>query len=164
MEHKNNAILSFLTQTLVLFAIDILLLILFAALFGEGARNVSTMYQFGSKGLATSTILQFFLSAATISLIQRIFFSEKIFKQLLVILRTTYMLICILITHIVYILLFQWFSYDDYYAWISFLTCFVGGFVLGLLFMLLKRRLENRKYDELLSNYKKQREGDTDNE
>ncbi len=162
MEQKNNAILSFLTQTLVLFAIDILLLILFATLFGEGARNASTMYQFGSKGLATSTMLQFLLSAATISLFQRFFFSEKIFKQLLVILRTTYMLICILLTHIAYILLFQWFYYDDYHAWISFLTCFVGGFILGLLFMLLKRKLENRQYDELLTNYKKQREGADD--
>lgn len=164
MEHKNNAILSFLTQTLVLYAIDILLLILFASLFGEGARNASTMYQLGSKGLATSTLLQFFLSAVTISLLQRIFFSEKIFKQLRVILRTTYMLICILLTHIAYILLFQWFYYNDYHAWISFLTCFVGGFVLGLLFMLMKTKLENHQYDELLTNYKKQREGEDDDE
>jgi hypothetical protein len=164
MEHKNNDILSFLTQALVLFAIDILILILFSALFGEGARNASTIYQFGSKGLASSTLLQFFLSAATISLLQRTFFSEKIFKQLRVILRTTYMLICILLTHIAYILLFQWFYYDDYHAWISFITCFVGGFVLGLLFMLIKTKLENRQYDELLNNYKKQREGAEDDE
>lgn len=164
MEHKKNEILSFLNQTLVLFAIEILLLILFAVFFGEGAKNVSTMYQFGAKGLAITTLLQFFLSAATISLLQYIFYSEKIFKRLLVILRTTYMLTCILITHILYIIIFRWFSFDNYSAWLYFLICFIGGIVIGLLFMVFKTKLENRQYDELLNNYKKQREGADDNE
>ncbi len=160
MEEKGNGIFRFLNEVLILFSIDILILMLIAALWGEGANSLSTIFQFGRKGLSSVTMLQFLLSSVTIVLLRYFFYSEKIFKSLRTIYRITFMLIGILISLIIYILLCGWFAMDDIYAWIGFLICFVGGFTLGLLIMVLKTKLDNRQYDKLLSHYKEMREED----
>lgn len=164
MENKNNIILTFLNRTLVLFALDILMLMLFAHFVGDDAKSLSTMYQVGSIGLASSTMLQFLLSAATVSVLQLFFYSERIFKKLMTIWRATFMLICILVTHIFYIIGFGWFSFRAYYAWFAFIFCLITGFFLGILFAFIKTKIENRQYDELLTRYKEQHEGENENE
>lgn len=164
MERKHNSIFQFISQTLILFAVDILMLLVFANFFGEGARSMSSLYQLGSKGLATTTMLQFLLSAACVILLKEFFYSEKIFKKLLALWRTVLMLFSILAIHLIFILIFDWFTPDNVYAWAGFFICFGGGCVFGSLFMIIKTRLESRQYDELLSNYKNQKERDSEYE
>lgn len=164
MENKNNTIFTFLNRTLVLFSIDILMLMLLAHIVGDDARSVSTMYQLGSTGLATSSMLQFLLGAATVSALQMFFYSERIFKRLMTIWRAAFLLIGILITHIFYIIGFGWFSFKQVYAWVAFIICLIVGFFSGLLFMVIKTKIENRQYKKLLKEYKKEHEGEDDNE
>jgi hypothetical protein len=158
MEEKGNIVFRILNQILITFSIDILILMVLATLIGDGARSMSTIYQLGSKGLASATIVQFLLSSVTIVALRNFFLSEKLFKKLKTLQRTILMVIGILLTHIVYIILFGWFALDNYLAWISFLVLFAGGFTLGVLLMLLKIKLDNRQYDELLSQYKEMHE------
>ncbi len=164
MDSKRNNIFSFLTETFVLFAVDILLLMLLAIFFGEGAKTISPIYRLGSQGLAIPTMLQFFLAAATVAALRALFYSDKIIKNMKAIWKATLLVISIFIIHVIYIIVFRWFSFDNYYAWLLFLVFFLGGFVAGLLFMVIKTKLENRQYDKLLSQYKNQHEGDDDNE
>ena len=163
MEVKGNYIFRFLNQVLVIFSINIIIQILLAALFGESARSMSSMYQFGSKGLASTTMLQFLLSAVTCSALMNFFFSERLFKKMLALWRIVLILLCIFFLHILYIIIFGWFTFDNYLAWIGFIICFSGGFVLSFLIMVIKTKLDNKQYDELLSHYKDQRE-EEDNE
>ncbi|HWT74799.1 MAG TPA: hypothetical protein VN258_08810 [Mobilitalea sp.] len=164
MEHKNNLILKFIAHTLILFALNILVLAFFAHLFGEGAKPLSTLYQLGSKGLATSTMLQVLLSSASVIALKNLFYSEKIIQKLMTLWRTVLMLFSVLIINIFYILIFDWFSVNNRYAWAGFLICFGGGCILSSLFMIIKTKLESRQYDELLLNYKNQHERDSENE
>jgi hypothetical protein len=162
MEHKQNYIFQFITWTFLLFTADILMMIIIAALFGEQAKSMSTMFQFGSKGLASTTMLQFLLSACITVLLKDFFYNELIFKHMMALWRTIFMLLSILIVHIVFILVFGWFPYANKLAWTSFFICFGGSFVLCSLVMILKTKLESKHYDELLNSYKEQRKGDED--
>ncbi len=158
MEEKGNFIFRFLNQVMITFSMDVLILIFLTALIGDEAKSMSTIYQLGSKGLASATIVQFLLSSVTIVSMRNLFLSEKLFTKLNTLRRTLLMLLAILLTHILYIILFGWFPLDNYFAWISFLVLFTGGFALGLLIMLLKIKLDNRQYDKLLSQYKEMHE------
>lgn len=162
MEHKQNSVFQFISWTLILFAADILMMIIIAALFGDDANGLSTMFQYGSKGLASTTMLQFLLSASVSVLLKDFFFSERILKNMMALWRTIFMLLSILIIHIVFILLFGWFHYDNMLAWACFFICFGGSFLICSLVMILKTKLESKRYDELLNFYKEQRKGDED--
>lgn len=158
MDNKQSSIFIFISQTLMLFAVNILTLLALAALFGEGARGMSSIYQFGSKGLATSTILQFLLSSASIITLKNIYFSERLFRKIMALWRTVSLLFSILAIHILFIQIFHWFTPDNGYAWAGFFICFGGGCFFGSIFMIIKTKLESRQYDELLTHYKNNQE------
>lgn len=158
MEKKENIVFRFLNQVLIIFSVDVLVLMILVALVGEDAQNMSTIYQLGNKGLASATLAQFLLSSVTLALLRNLFLIGKLFEKLSTLMRTILMVICILLIHILYIILFGWFSLDNHVAWISFLALFAGGFTLGLLLKLLKVKLDNRQYDKLLSQYREMHE------
>jgi hypothetical protein len=163
MCNKNNTKSSYVAQTLILFSVNILMLMLLAMLVGDGAKEVSPLYQMGSKGLATETMLQFLLSSALIIALKNFFFSEKIFKNLMALWRTVLILFSVFVMSVLFIIIFRWFPLDDYLAWAGFLICFGGSCTLASLFMIIKTKWESRRYNELLSVYKEQHEGDNDN-
>jgi hypothetical protein len=164
MENRNQKKYNFIAQVLILFAVDVLFLILIASLFGDGAKEISNMYQFGSKGLATSTLLQFLLSSVFVIFFKSLFFSERIIKSMLTLWRAVLLLLSILLSMILFIIIFHWFPIDNFNAWTGFFVCFGGGFVVSTAYMIIKTKRDNRKYNELLSNYKNQHEGDSDYE
>lgn len=164
MEQKLKRRYNFFAQVLILFAVDVLFLIVIASLFGDGASKISSMYQFGSKGLAITTLLQFLLSSFIIILLKTLLFSEKLLKNMMTVWRAILLLLSILVSIILLIIIFDWFSLDNAYAWAGFFTFFGIGFLVSTLFMIIRTKLESRKYDELLSYYKNQHGGENDNE
>ncbi len=164
MEQKFKRKYNFITQVLILFAVDVLLLILLASLFGDGANKISNLYKFGSKGLAISTLLQFLLSSTIIISLKALFFSEKLFKNMMTLWRSVLLLLSTLISSIILIIVFDWAPLDYPYAWIGFFTCFGSCFIICTLFMIIRTKLESKKYDELLSFYKNQHGGEDRNE
>lgn len=164
MGHKNNSKYGFVAQTLILFAVNILMLMLLAHFVGDGARTISPLYRMGSGGLATATMLQFLLSSAVIIALKNFIYSERYFKKLMTLWRTVIMLFGVLVISILFILIFHWFPLDAGFAWAGFFICFGGSFIAASLFMIVKTKLESRRYDELLSDYKDQHGGDSENE
>lgn len=158
MDHTNQMKFNFITQVLILFAVTVLFLMAIASLFGDGAKTISDMYQFGSKGLAISTLFQFLLCSIVIIAFKVLFFSKKIFRTMLTLWRTVLLLLSTLASMVIFIILFHWFPIDNKYAWTGFLICFGGGFLLSTCFMLIKTRLDDKKFNELLSKYKNQHE------
>lgn len=145
----------FVMQTLIIFALSILILIFLAALFGDMAQNISPLYQMGSKGLASATILEFLLSSAIIAALKEIFFSELIFKKLMTLWRTVLMLFSILTASIILIIAFKWFPLNFGLGWAGFLICFGGSCIIISLFLIIKTKVESRHYEALLNDYKK---------
>jgi hypothetical protein len=159
MENRKPSNYNFITQVLLLFAFDVLFLMINAKIFGEGAQTISNLYQFGSKGLSIDTLLQFLLSSVVIIFFKSLFMSERYFKNVMMLWRTIFMLFCILSSVIVFIIVFRWFPLDNVSAWTGFILCFVIGFFGSTLFMIIKTKRANKKYDELLSNYQNQHGG-----
>lgn len=154
MERRSLFNYDFVSQVLILFSIDVLCLMAIGSIFGDDAKNVSTLFQFGSHGLAVSTLMQFLFCAVIIIVLKEIFSSDRIFKNMMSLWRTIFMLFSVLIVIIGFIIVFDWFKLNNYYAWIGFAICFGGGFIISTLVMIIKTRWESKKYDKLLFNYK----------
>jgi hypothetical protein len=164
MENKNNKKYNFLAQTLILYAVNILLLLIITYLFGDGAKEISPLYKLGSKGLPISTLLQFLLSSSILIAVKTIFYSERIFRRMMALWRIVLMLLSMLISMVIFIIIFDWFPMNNIHAWGGFLLCFGGGIVSGILYMILKTKWDSKRYDELLVSYKNQHGGDDHNE
>lgn len=162
MDKKYKALLEFVTQTLILFAISILILIILAYLFGDMAQNTSPLYQMGSRGLASSTMLEFLFSSAIITALKNVFFSQLIFKKLMTLWRTVLMLFSILIASIIFIIIFEWFPLNYAMGWAGFLICFGGSCLVISVFLIIKTKIESRRYEALLDDYKKKYQLDSD--
>jgi hypothetical protein len=164
MDHQNLSKISFFSQVLILFSVNILFLCLTASVVGDDAGEISSMYQFGSKGLAITTILEFLLSSFVVISLKTLFFSDKLFKCMLTLWRTVLLLFSILVFMVLFIILFDWFPINSLYSWTGFFICFGGGFIISSAFMIIKTKMENSKYEEQLSHYKNQHGGKDDNE
>jgi len=164
MNNKNKEILDFAAQTLILFAFSILILILLASLFGESARQLSPLFQLGSKGLASSTIMQFLLSSAIITALKKFFFSERIFKRLMTLWRTVFMLFSIFISSVIFIITFNWFPLDYAMGWAGFIICFGGSCIIISAFLIIKTKIESKRYNAMLDDYKRKHSSINDKE
>ncbi len=159
MNHKNPEKYNFIAQVMILFAVDVIFLMMIASIFGEGAKEVSKLYALGSKGLSISTLSQFLLSSVVIIFFKTLFYSDRIIKNMMALWRTILMLFCILSSIIAFIIVFDWFKLNNVEAWIGFIISFVLGFFGSMSFMIIKTRMDSKKYDELLLNYKNEHGG-----
>lgn len=164
MDNNNVRKYSFIAQVLILFAVDVMILMIITSLTGDDAKQISSMFRLGSHGLAISTLLQFLFNSLLVISLKSFIFSGRFFKNLLTLWRTVLLLFSILAVTVVFIILFHWFPLDNLFAWIGFLICFGGCFIISSSFLIIKTRLENKRYNELLSNYKDQHRGENDNE
>jgi len=161
MDKKHNILFDFFAQALILFAISILILIFLATFFGDGAKELSPLFRLGSEGLASSTILQFLLSSVIITALKEFFFSERIFKELMTLWRTVLMLFSIFISSIIFIILFKWFPLDYAWGWAGFLICFGGSCITISAFLIIKTKIESKRYEVLLDDYKRKLDADS---
>jgi len=159
MDYRNHTRYNFISQVLILFAVDVIFLMIISYFFGEGAKHISKLYELGSKGLSTSTLLQFLLSSVVVIFFKTLFLSDRYFKKMLALWRTILMLFFILTSIIGFIVVFDWFPLNNVEGWTGFIICFVVGFFGSISFMIVKTRVSSKKYDKLLLDYKNQRGG-----
>ena len=155
MKDKLLDIYKFITQVLVIFSVTLLFITFNGIFLGEAAKGYSTMFRLGNKGIAFDTILQVLLSSIVISIINYVFFSEKIFKNMMTLWKSILMIISIVVAIVIFIICFEWFQINLVEAWIGFFVSFGGFFLVSTAIMVTKTKREARKYDELLVSYKK---------
>lgn len=155
MKDRVLALYKFITQVLIIFSIMILFITLTGIVVGESAKEYSTMFSLGNKGIGYDTILQGLLSSVAITSISKVFLSEKIFKNMMTLWKRILMIISIIIIIVVFIICFKWFPVNLVEAWIGFFISFGGFFFLSTIIMLTKTKREAKKYYELLETYKK---------
>lgn len=154
MEDNKTGILAFFTNFLVIFGITVLIVTVMGVLAGEETMQYSSMFQLGGDGIAYITLFQLGLADLIITLLNRLFFSEKVIKNMMVMWRTILMVLSIIVVMVLLIIIFKWFPIDFVPGWIGFFlsfgTCFVGSTIISVI----KTRADTKKYSELLERYK----------
>ena len=160
MENEGNKT-GFLTGLLREFATVFTLLILcfsfmrkLVSVIFPDIQNLSSMFALEGAGLPYPTILQAFTFALIMAFISRLLFSGIIDIKLQYIYKHIIFLFTTLITTIIFSILFNWFPVNNIQAWLLFIPFFFMACIIaiGLSFLLLK--LEDKKYNKLLENYK----------
>ena len=154
MEERKKTIFDFLGQSLILFATTIIILMIFAVVWGENAKNLSSIYRLGKEGLSVETMVQFLLISTLITGIRWFFFSGWISQKIPILWRIFVMMLIIFVIVIVCVYMFNWFQTSNSVEWISFILCFFGGALLGTIIALVKTRVENRIYQKMFAAYK----------
>ena len=126
----------------------------FCLLFGENAREFSAMFSLGGEGLSIALMWQFLLISALIVFWRFLFFTETVIRNLSVTGRTMGMVTAVLLTAIVFILLFDWFPADMWQPWVMFLLCFGICFAVSTVVTDRLEKAENRKMEEALRRAK----------
>lgn len=157
MESNENNIKSigFFTQMLVIFGVTTLMILGMGLLFGEEGKTYSTLFELGGQGISYKVLLQFFLSSIILSAIVKIFHYEKWLTNISFFIRTIIMLICIIAIMIVFIIVFDWFPASSWQGWIGFIISFGVCFGVATASMIVKKKKEDKRYEELLEEYKK---------
>ncbi len=151
---RRETIFDFLVQIFMIFGITILCLNVFVVLFGEDAKEYSTMFEMGGRGLTTATMIQFLGVSVVTVLLKFLFFTDKIIKNMSVTLRTVCMFACVIAVLVTCIIVFGWFPKNDIAAWGMFVLCFIISAAVSTVVSILNERSENKKLEEALNRLK----------
>lgn len=157
MEEKYT-IFDFGNQVFCAFGFSMLVMAVFSRLVGDEAKEISALFALGDEGVPVNVIWQFFEVNILISVFRFLFFSEKIIRHMSIIKRTLCMLCSIILTVALFVYFFGWFPFDVWQAWLAFFISFGICFVISLLIMRWKEKLENRKMEEGLKRVKEKLE------
>lgn len=157
MENKKT-VFDFWGQVLITFGITMIILAALCWITGEAVRQegISSMFRLGSAGIPLDTIAQFFAASFLITGMQYIIRSEWLAKRLPVFVRMLCMVFGVIVIVVVFIFIFDWFPVNMWQAWAGFLISFGICFIVSVLLMRLKLKLEDRKLEEGLSRLKKE--------
>lgn len=155
---ERKTIFDYAGQVFIIFGITICVLNIFCVLFGENAKEYSTMFSLGKEGLSVPVMMQFLLVSACTTANRFLFFTEIFIKNMTIPLRTVCMVAVEVGVIAVFIIAFGWFPADMWLPWVMFLLSFGICFILSFAVTVIKTRVENRKMEEALERLKKQEE------
>ena len=114
----------------------------------------SSILALGREGLPYTIILQSAAFALIMSFISKFLFSENIATKMPFIWRSFLFLLTSFLTASVFSLLFGWIPANNLQIWLAFFLFFFifYFFAIGLSYLILK--IEDKKYNKLLENYK----------
>ena len=151
---KEKTIFDYISQVFVIFGATVLILNVFCLLFGKDAKEVSALFSLGNQGLSVATMLQFLAMSVFITVWRFLFFTDKVIKNLSLSLRTAGMFTAVVLTIIVFVLLFSWFPLGDWKAWLGFGVSFVISVGISLGLSTLKEKTEEEKMARALERLK----------
>lgn len=146
--------MGYLSEVFKFYGITIVLLNMFAFLFGEDAQTVSTIFAFGNKGLGISTMVEFFAAIALIIGLRMIFMTDMVIKKMPLAARIILMFTGVLTVTIGFVLMFGWFPATDILAWVLFGICFVLSCGISTLIAVIAEKQENKMLEYALNRLK----------
>lgn len=151
---KKKTIFDYVGQVIVIFGITTLILNVFCILFGESAKEISTLFTMGSNGISVSTSFQFLLVSIIVVALRFLLFTDNIIKNMSLPVRTGSMYVAIILTILIMNWLFGWFPTDMWQAWLGFILSFAVCSVVSTITVLVKDKLENDKMQDALNKFK----------
>ena len=155
MDNKPT-ILDYLSQVFMIFGITVLTLNIFCLLFGDSAREFSTIFALGSAGLNVKTMMQFLLAIAITIVLRYIFMTDLIIKKMPLVARIIAIFAAAFLNIVVFVILCGWFPVDNLMAWIMFLISFAISCTASTAISIFKEKTENRRLAEALSKLKEE--------
>jgi MFS family permease len=110
-----------------------------------------------SEGLAFEGIVQIFIWSCIISALVTALTSDIWFSKIMLLWRVVALMFLAVAVSVGFAIVFRWFPLDAWEAWVTFLVFFIVGFGGGLVAMVAKTKIEDRRYNKLLSEYKSKR-------
>ena len=158
MDEKKSITKEFLQLVTTVFTYAVLAMSILGWLIGDTAQEITTVFIIGNEGLSHQTIFALILFSAINSglalLISRVFKNLMLLWQLIIT-----MFVCLVTTGVL-LISFRWLPLDSWTSWVEFAVGFVGLFIIASAILIIKTKLEDRRYEKLLSEYKvKQKEG-----
>ena len=153
---KKPTIFDYLSQVFMIFGITVLLLNIFCLIFGETAKEFSTIFALGSEGLNVATMLQFLLAIAITITFRFIFMTDLIIKKMPLMARIIVLFAAAFLNIVVFITVCGWFSVNNLLAWIMFIISFAVSCTVSTLISILSERTENKRLAEALNKLKEE--------
>lgn len=157
MEPKKT-IFDYLSQVLVIFGFTILVINIFCYIFGNSAKDFSSMFALGNQGIPLAVVFEFLCVSALIAGVRFVFFTDVLIRKMPLWLRMVCMLTSVVLLLAVFIIVFQWFPVTMWQPWVMFFLCFGISFLGSYLVMTVKEKTENRRMEEALQRLKDQEE------
>lgn len=151
---KKDTVFDFLTHIMVVWGISVLSFCIFCPVFGESAREVSSIFRLGNTGIAVETLLQFLLLAILITVFRWLLFTDKLVKKFCIALRTAFMFAGTIAVVVIEAAVFGWFPMNQTKPWIMFLLSFVVCAVVSICISVVKEKSENRRMQDALERLK----------
>ena len=152
---ERKTLFDYMGQVFMIFGITMLILSFLDLIFGENAKEYSTMFSLGKEGIGVGTIFQFLLASVITVTLRALFFTDMLFRNMRVALRAAGMVISELLVIIVLVMVFGWFPVDEWLPWIMFFVSFGVCFVISLTVTFCRERMENRRMEEALERLRK---------
>lgn len=155
MMENNKTIFTYISQAFATFGIILLLFVLLGLTIGDSAKEYSPLFALGRQGFSMATILQLFLLAVIISLAQITFLTDRWIQNLALILRNILFFTAVILTIVIFVILFDWFPIDDIAAWAGFAISFSACTAASVAISRLKEKAENKKMEQALGRMQK---------
>lgn len=155
---EHTTIFEHIGNILITFGISMVIIMFFCGLFGDDAKEMSSMFRLGSGGLALETMLQYLGIAVILEIIRSFFFSDRFIKNASNTFRSAGMVFTILLVVAVFIAVFDWFPVDKALPWVLFFVSFFSCFIIGLWVSGIQEKAENKRMEEGLARLKKELE------
>ena len=106
------------------------------------------------EGLPFEGILQFFLWSCILSGLTVVLAEDIWFSKVMLLWRLAVLILLAVAVSALFAIVFRWFPLDSWETWATFLGFFTVCFGGGLTVAVVKTRIEDRRYNKLLSEYK----------
>ena len=159
MEEKKT-IFDYLAQVMIIFGFAMLVLNIFCLVFGNAAKDISTIFELGDQGISVEITLQFLCISALITGLRFVFFTDMIIQKMPIWLRTICMLTFVVIIIAAFIIIFHWFPVNMWQPWAMFFVCFGLSFLGSCLVVIVKEKVENKRMEEALQRLKEKEENE----
>ncbi|MGN0385508.1 MAG: hypothetical protein ACI4EX_06465 [Lachnospiraceae bacterium] len=151
---ENKTIFDYIGQFFATFGIIVTIFIVLGSVIGEKAKNISTLFSLGNKGLRLDTLLQLFVFALILTFAEILFVTDRVIKKMPMAARIICFFVTVTITIVGFVICFAWFPIDDEKSWIGFFVSFTVCTVIGVGISILKEKAENKKMEQALNRFR----------
>ena len=150
---EKKTIFNYIAQGFMTYGVMVVIFIVFDLCIGASTAEYSTLFELGSVGLTTHTLLQLLLLAVIVTASQIIFMTDAVIKNMKMITRNIIFISTIFIAIVAFVFAFGWFPVNDVRAWIGFVISFTISMTASLLITRIVEKSENKKMQEALDKY-----------
>ncbi len=151
---EKKTVFDYLAQVMIIFGFSMLILSVFCLIFGNTAKDISTLFALGDQGIPVGIALQFLCVSVLITGARFVFFTDMIIRKMPIWLRTVCMLSFVVMIIAAFIRIFNWFPVNMWRPWAMFFVCFGLSFLGSCFVVMVKEKVENRHMEEALRRLK----------